>query len=56
MTAPAYLPDSGDLIWTDFDPTRGREQAAAAPLWSPPRAPSPKIDLEFLCEKFTNNM
>ena len=27
MTARAYVPDVGDLIWTDFDPTRGREQA-----------------------------
>ncbi|MGH8713391.1 MAG: type II toxin-antitoxin system PemK/MazF family toxin [Casimicrobiaceae bacterium] len=28
---PAYSPDSGDLIWTDFDPTRGREQAGRRP-------------------------
>jgi mRNA interferase MazF len=31
MTASAYVPDSGDLIWTDFDPTRGREQAGRRP-------------------------
>ena len=31
MTAAAYLPESGDLIWTDFDPTRGREQAGRRP-------------------------
>lgn len=31
MTAAAYVPDSGDLIWTDFDPTRGREQAGRRP-------------------------
>jgi len=31
MTARAYLPDAGDLIWTDFDPTRGREQAGRRP-------------------------
>src|SRR5947207_15136093 len=31
MTSPAYLPDAGDLIWTDFDPTRGREQAGRRP-------------------------
>jgi mRNA interferase MazF len=31
MTGPAYLPGSGDLIWTDFDPTRGREQAGRCP-------------------------
>ena len=27
MTAPAYIPNAGDLIWTDFDPTLGGEQA-----------------------------
>jgi mRNA interferase MazF len=31
MTAPAYLPGIGDLIWTDFDPTLGREQAGRRP-------------------------
>ena len=31
MTAPAYVPDAGDLIWTDFDPTKGREQAGRRP-------------------------
>jgi mRNA interferase MazF len=25
------VPDAGDLIWTDFDPTRGREQAGRRP-------------------------
>jgi mRNA interferase MazF len=27
----SYQPDAGDLIWTDFDPTRGREQAGRRP-------------------------
>ena len=31
MHAGAYIPNSGDLIWTDFDPTRGREQAGRRP-------------------------
>jgi mRNA interferase MazF len=31
VTASAYVPDSGDLIWTEFDPTRGREQAGRRP-------------------------
>lgn len=31
MTAAAYVPSAGDLIWTDFDPTRGREQAGRRP-------------------------
>ena len=26
-----YLPDAGDLVWTDFDPTLGREQAGRRP-------------------------
>jgi mRNA interferase MazF len=31
MTPSSYLPRPGDLIWTDFDPTRGREQAGRRP-------------------------
>ncbi len=31
MTTAAYVPRSGDLIWTDFVPTRGREQAGRRP-------------------------
>src|SRR6266567_3609829 len=31
MRAPAYVPGAGDLIWMDFDPTKGREQAGRRP-------------------------
>jgi mRNA interferase MazF len=31
MTVPDYVPSAGDLIWTDFDPTKGREQAGRRP-------------------------
>ena len=32
MTAPAYAPDTGNLIWTDFSiPPKGREQAGRRP-------------------------
>lgn len=31
MTARTYLRSAGDLIWTDFDPTKGREQAGRRP-------------------------
>ena len=31
MTAAVYVPDTGDLIWTDFDPTKGREEAGRRP-------------------------
>jgi mRNA interferase MazF len=27
MIEPGYVPDTGDLIWADFDPTLGWEQA-----------------------------
>ena len=30
MTAP-YIPESGDLVWVDFNPTLGREQAGRRP-------------------------
>jgi len=26
-----YIPDRGDIIWTDFDPQAGREQAGRRP-------------------------
>src|SRR5438132_13244939 len=31
MRRSSYIPDTGDLIWTDFDRTRGREQAGRRP-------------------------
>jgi mRNA interferase MazF len=31
MRVMDYVPEAGDLIWTDFDPTRGREQAGRRP-------------------------
>jgi mRNA interferase MazF len=31
MSEAPYCPDAGDLIWTDFDPTVGREQAGRRP-------------------------
>jgi mRNA interferase MazF len=31
MMADPYIPGTGDLIWTDFDPVKGREQAGRRP-------------------------
>ncbi len=31
MRGSEYVPAAGDLIWTDFDPTLGREQAGRRP-------------------------
>ena len=29
----AYVPEAGDIIWTDFDPSTGREQGAEDRRW-----------------------
>jgi mRNA interferase MazF len=31
VSGSVYVPAAGDLIWTDFDPSRGREQAGRRP-------------------------
>ena len=31
MAEGPYVPDAGDLIWTDFDPRTGREQSGRRP-------------------------
>jgi mRNA interferase MazF len=31
LTEPVYEPEAGDLIWLDFDPRVGREQAGRRP-------------------------
>jgi mRNA interferase MazF len=31
MVEGAYVPEAGDLIWTDFDPRTGREQSGRRP-------------------------
>ncbi len=31
MTDSVWYPDAGNLIWTDFNPTKGREQAGRRP-------------------------
>jgi len=50
MTLPGYVPDAGDLIWTDFDPTRGREQAGRRPaLVVSPAAFTANTGLAVVC-------
>ncbi len=31
MSGTEYFPDAGDLVWTEFDPTLGREQSGRRP-------------------------
>jgi mRNA interferase MazF len=46
----AYVPDTGDLIWTDFDPTKGREQAGRRPaLVVSPAAFTKNTGLAVVC-------
>jgi mRNA interferase MazF len=50
MTSPGYVPDVGDLIWTDLDPTRGREQAGRRPaLVVSPAAFTENTGLAVVC-------
>src|SRR6266478_6950676 len=50
MTASAYVPNTGDLIWTDFDPTKGREQAGRRPaLVVSPTAFTKNTGLAIVC-------
>src|SRR6476619_6274982 len=50
MTAAVYVPDTGDLIWTDFDPAEGREQAGRRPaLVVSPAAFTENTGLAVVC-------
>jgi mRNA interferase MazF len=50
MTSPAYVPDAGDLIWTDFDPAHWREQAGRRPaLVVSPAAFTENTGLTVVC-------
>ena len=50
MTAAVYVPDTGDLIWTDVDPTKGREQAGRRPaLVVSPAAFTENTGLAVVC-------
>lgn len=45
-----YIPDKGDLIWLDFNPKTGREQAGFRPaLVLTPREYNRKTSLAVLC-------
>jgi len=50
MTASAYLPDTGDLVWKDFGPSKGREQAGRRPaLVVSPASFTENTGLAVLC-------
>jgi mRNA interferase MazF len=50
MSDRRYVPDAGDLIWTDFDPARGREQSGRRPaLVISPAAFTERSNLAIVC-------
>ena len=50
MVARAYFPDAGDLIWLDFTPQAGREQAGRRPaVVLSPRTYNEKTSLAVVC-------
>ena len=50
MVAREYVPDAGDLIWRDFTPQTGREQAGRRPaVVLSPRSYNEKTSLAVVC-------
>lgn len=50
MVAREYVPDAGDLVWVDFTPQAGREQAGRRPaVVLSPRSYNEKAGLAVLC-------
>lgn len=50
MVERAYVPDAGDLIWLDFTPQAGREQAGRRPaVVLSPRSYNAKSNLSIVC-------
>ena len=48
--ARAYAPDRGDIVWLQFDPQAGHEQAGHRPaLVISPRAYNRKVGLALCC-------
>lgn len=46
----AYAPERGDLVWLDFNPQSGREQAKRRPaIVLSPRAYNAKVGLALFC-------
>lgn len=48
--ASSYAPERGDIVWLNFDPQSGHEQAGKRPaLIVSPRAYNAKVGLALLC-------
>ena len=50
MKRRSYVPDRGDIVWIDFNPRTGHEQAGRRPaLVLSPAAYNRKTDLALMC-------
>ncbi len=50
MTEINYIPDRGDLVWIDFNPQAGHEQAGRRPaVVISPKPYNKKVGLAILC-------
>jgi mRNA interferase MazF len=50
MARAAYVPERGDVVWLDFDPQAGSEQAGHRPaLVISPRSYNRKVGLALMC-------
>jgi mRNA interferase MazF len=50
MVTKKYIPDRGDFVWIDLNPTKGREQAKVRPaLVISPKVYNQKTDLAIMC-------
>jgi mRNA interferase MazF len=50
VTASSFVPDRGDLVWLEFDPQTGHEQAGHRPaLFISPRAYNNATGLALMC-------
>jgi mRNA interferase MazF len=56
VVAREYVPDAGDLVWVDFTPQAGREQAGRRPaVVLSPRAYNEKTSLAVMCPVTTHS-
>lgn len=50
MVEHTYVPNRGDIVWVDFDPYRGHEQAGRRPaLTVSPKAYNARAGLALMC-------
>jgi len=56
MVSQAYVPHRGDVVWLDFNPTKGHEQAHVRPaLVVSPKTYNQKTSLALVCPITSTN-